>query len=126
VRELEHCVEQARWGAEGGVIGPADLPHEIRAAVEGEAAAGGADREVADLFYDRIVEGGESFWDVVRSPLMRREVSKKDVRRLIRRAYDEAGGSYKGVARLFHMEEDHKKLLDFLGKHDLRAPKRDA
>jgi hypothetical protein len=45
------------------------------------------------------------------------------MRNLIERAYEESVRTYKGVARLFRIEQDHKKLLNFLRYHDLRVKK---
>ena len=104
VRELEHLLVRARFLADGGRITAADLPDTVR-------DAGG------DL-YDRLRAGG-SFWELVRDPFLRRDLSKDDVRALIRRAYEDADRSYKGVAALFGMEREHKRLLDFLHRHDL-------
>jgi transcriptional regulator with GAF, ATPase, and Fis domain len=115
VRELEHLIERARFLAEGSRILPQDLPDAVRRCHE-EAG----DRQApADRLYDRIVRDGESFWDVAHGPFLRREVSRDDARKLIARAHKEAGGSYKGVAELFRIEEEYKRLLSFLRNHDL-------
>jgi len=122
VRELEHAIERARFIAPGSRIRPDDLPRAVREDVR--AAASDAECSV-DLLYRRVVEGGEPFWDVVHRPFMRREVSRDTVRSLVARAYEEAGRSYKGVAALFRIERDYKKLLNFLRNHGLGAPPRD-
>lgn len=66
-----------------------------------------------------MVDDGESFWDVVREPFLRRKLGPDVVRVLIARAYDDSGGSYRRVGRRFGIESDRKKLLNFLRNHNL-------
>jgi transcriptional regulator with GAF, ATPase, and Fis domain len=120
VRELEHAIERARFIAADARIQPDDLPHAVRRG----AQATTADAEsCADRLFDRIVDGGEAFWDVVHEPFLRREVSRDEARKLVARAYEEAGSSYKGIATLFRIEGDYKKLLNFLRNHGLGVEK---
>jgi len=122
VRELERIVERALLLAGGPEIQPADLPDELlpgRLSRRGDSGA----IDIARSLYKKIVEDGEDFWDVVQQPYLHREISKVALRRLIEQAYEESGRSYKGVARLFGIEQDHKKLLNFLRYHDLRVKK---
>jgi DNA-binding NtrC family response regulator len=122
VRELEHVVERACLLADGPVILPASLPEAMRRAAarpstRDPALAGspGAPPPAAgDRLYDLVVSGGGSFWDLVQRPYLAREIPREDVRALVLRAYREGGHSYKGVARLFRIESEHKKLLNFL------------
>jgi DNA-binding NtrC family response regulator len=121
VRELERIVERATIMAEGPVIGPADLPA-LDAAHESSPAQGGDTSEsLADELYDRVVRRGQSFWTAVHRPYMDRSLQAGAVRGLIRRARDEAGGSYRNMARLFGIEtfQGYKKLTAFLRNHGL-------
>ena len=88
VRELEHLVARSRLLAAGALVLPSDLPEALRT---GGGARAQAAPEIDSRLYERIVQGGESFWQVVQEPYLRREVSRDEVRRLIARAYDEAG-----------------------------------
>jgi len=60
---------------------------------------------------------------VVQRPYLAHELTRDEVQRLIERAYREAGYSYKGVARLFGIEPDHVKLLNFLRNQKLGVKK---
>jgi DNA-binding NtrC family response regulator len=123
VRELEHIVERALILARGEVIGPDDLPDEVRTTGGNESAAETAPLHAADALLVRILEGGESFWDVVQKPYLRREVSRETARRLVASAYEQAGGSYKEMARLLGVADEYRRLLNFLHFHDLRVRK---
>jgi transcriptional regulator with GAF, ATPase, and Fis domain len=119
VRELEHVIERAVIVAAGPLIVPEDLPPAVLQGATASAettqvkSVGGA-----TSLFERIVRGGESFWECVHQPYLRRELAREDVRRLIEMAHAEAG-SYKAVAELFRMPGDHKRLLDFLRNHGL-------
>ena len=53
---------------------------------------------------------------------MRRDITRGDIRDLVRKGLEEARGSYKIVARLFNMEEsEYKRFLNFLRKHDCQV-----
>ena len=54
---------------------------------------------------------------------MQREITKSNVRDLVRRGLQETRGSYKIVVKLFNMDSsDYKKFLNFLRKHDCQLP----
>jgi hypothetical protein len=75
-----------------------------------------------DLF-KRLLEERESFWSVVYPLYMQREITKGNVRDVVRKGLEEARGNYKIVARLFNMEQrDYKRFLNFLRKHDCQLP----
>jgi hypothetical protein len=80
-------------------------------------------RTVSDDLLQRLLEERESFWTVVYPLFMRREITKADVRELVRKGLEEARGNYKMVARIFNMEpRDYKRFLNFLRKHDCQVP----
>ena len=83
-------------------------------------------RTVADDLYQRMLEQRESFWTTVYPLFMDREITRANVREVIRRGLEEARGNYKIVARLFNMEpRDYKRFLNFLRKHDCQIPFKD-
>jgi hypothetical protein len=83
-------------------------------------------RTVADDLYKRMVEDHESFWNVVYPLYMEREITRSNVRDLIRKGLEESRGNYKLVARMFNMEPgDYKKFLNFLRKHQCQLPFKD-
>jgi hypothetical protein len=62
---------------------------------------------------------GKSFWAVVHPLFMGRELTKTDVREIIRRGLETTQGSYRKLVELFHMSPtDYKRFLAFLYQHD--------
>ena len=78
-------------------------------------------RTVADDLYKRMIEQHESFW-TASVLFMDREITRANVREVVRRGLEEARGNYKIVARLFNMEaRDYKRFLNFL-RNDCQIP----
>ena len=71
----------------------------------------------------RVIEDRESFWTAVYPLYMNRDITRSNVRDLVRKGLEEARGNYKIVLRLFNMESrDYKRFLNFLRKHDCQLP----
>jgi len=124
VRELENVIERLVVNARREVATPDDLPPEVRQQ-RGVSLRPKRERRrtVADDLYKRIREEQESFWTAVYPLYMQREITKDNVRDLVRKGLEEARGNYKIVAKLFNMEpHDYKKFLNFLRKHDCQLP----
>ncbi len=124
VRELENVIERLVVTVSGTTIGVEHLSSEIRAC---DAVLLRPKRErrrtVADDLYKRMIEQHESFWTAVYPLFMDREITRANVREVVRRGLEEARGNYKIVARLFNMEaRDYKRFLNFLRKHDCQIP----
>jgi len=124
VRELENVIERLVVTVSGSAIGVEHLSSEIRAY---DAVLLRPKRErrrtVADDLYKRMIEQHESFWTAVYPLFMDREITRANVREVVRRGLEEARGNYKIVARLFNMEaRDYKRFLNFLRKHDCQIP----
>jgi transcriptional regulator with PAS, ATPase and Fis domain len=124
VRELENVIERLVVNVQHSTIEFEDLPTEVRSH---DPIALRPKRErrrtVADDLYKRLVEGKESFWTTVYPLFMDREITRGNVREVVRRGLEEARGNYKIVARLFNMEpRDYKRFLNFLRKHDCQIP----
>jgi transcriptional regulator with PAS, ATPase and Fis domain len=124
VRELENVIERLVVTCRDHLIRAEDLPLEIRMR-QGIALRPRKERRrtVADDLYKRLVDERESFWTVVYPLYMQREITRSNVRDLVRKGLEEARGNYKIVARLFNMDQgDYKKFLNFLRKHDCQVP----
>jgi hypothetical protein len=68
--------------------------------------------------YDRVVREGESFWTAVYAPFMARDMTRADLRELIRMGLEKTSGNYKLLTELFNMPvSDYKRLLNCLKKH---------
>jgi len=127
VRELENVIERLIVRASEEVLTLADLPPEIRAQ-RGVALRPKRERRrtIADDLYRRLTEERQSFWSAVYPLYMRREITRANVREVIRKGLEEARGNYKIVARIFNMEPtDYKRFLSFLRKHDCQLPFKD-
>ena len=62
--------------------------------------------------------GRESFWSVVYAPFMSRDLTRDDLRALVRKGLEQTNGSYRLLTELFQMRiDDYKRFLNFLRKH---------
>jgi transcriptional regulator with PAS, ATPase and Fis domain len=136
VRELKNVAERLIVRARKGPIGLEDLPVNgaggpaavtagTKPAGRGPAAAPAADatsRAAAALF-ERIVTRRESFWTAVYAPFMTRDLTRDDVRSLVKAGLQHTRGNYKVLLELFNMEPgDYKRFLNFLRKHQCHMP----
>jgi transcriptional regulator with PAS, ATPase and Fis domain len=128
VRELKNVVERliVRHHTRRE-IGPDDLPREILGASSGEsertAATPTAFKTPSQEMWDRMVVKGESFWDVVYPAFIDRELTKTDLRHLVRAGLQRTQGSYRKLVELFRMAPgDYKRFLAFLYQHDCHLP----
>ena len=124
IRELENVIERLVVTSRAEIVTLDDLPMEIRTrrnlALRPKRERR---RTVADDLYKRLVENKESFWTVVYPLYMQREITRSNVRDLVRKGLEEARGNYKIVTRLFNMDSrDYKRFLNFLRKHDCQVP----
>jgi transcriptional regulator with GAF, ATPase, and Fis domain len=124
VRELENVIERLVVTGRSDSILPEELPMEVRMHNNVSLRPKRERRRtVADDLYKRLIEERESFWAAVYPLYMDREITKGNVRDLVRKGLEEARGNYKIVARMFNMEQrDYKRFLNFLRKHDCQVP----
>ena len=125
VRELRNIAERLTCRCPGGIIHADDLPLEIRtgsAVVESAPARVGSPAP-AQALLDRILLKGESFWDVAYEPFMARDLTREDVRHLVRVGLEQTRGNYKALVQLFNMDpQDYKRFLNFLRKYGCHMP----
>jgi two-component system response regulator AtoC len=124
VRELENVIERLVVTGRNHTVAPDDLPMEIRTHQGiGLRPKRERRRTVADDLYKKLVEERESFWTAVYPLYMQREITRGNMRDLVRKGLEDARGNYKIVAKLFNMEQrDYKRFLNFLRKHDCQLP----
>ena len=124
VRELENVIERLVVTGRNNTVMPDDLPMEIRTHQGiGLRPKRERRRTVADDLYKKLVEERESFWTAVYPLYMQREITRGNMRDLVRKGLEDARGNYKIVAKLFNMEQrDYKRFLNFLRKHDCQLP----
>jgi DNA-binding NtrC family response regulator len=126
VRELKNVVERLVVRARNGEIGRDDLPLEVlrtaAPAVQPEPATQ-ATRPAADMLFERMVNGGESFWSCVYAPFMSRDLTRDDLRTIVRKGLERTSGNYKVMVELFNMAaDDYKRFLGFLRKYQCHMP----
>ena len=77
----------------------------------------------ADMLFERMVNGGESFWSSVYAPFMSRDLTRDDLRKIVQIGLESTNGNYRLLIQLFNMpDEDYKRFLSFLRKHDCHLP----
>ncbi|MEQ1920144.1 MAG: 3-hydroxyacyl-CoA dehydrogenase NAD-binding domain-containing protein [Elusimicrobiota bacterium] len=77
----------------------------------------------ADAAWQDMMVGGRNFWMAVHPLFINRELTKNDVREIIRRGLSQTQGSYRDVVELFHLPaRDYKRFLAFLSQHDCHLP----
>jgi transcriptional regulator with PAS, ATPase and Fis domain len=124
VRELLNVIERLAVTGRHETIRLEDLPAEVRVQQSVTIRPRKERRRtVADDLYKRLVDEQGSFWAVVYPLYMQREITRSNVRDVVRKGLEEARGNYKIVARLFNLEpNDYKRFLNFLRKHDCQLP----
>jgi transcriptional regulator with PAS, ATPase and Fis domain len=132
VRELKNIVERLVVRASDVPIEPRDLPLEVLRGTSGEpqqtpAAAPTVTttpaRSASEALFERMVNGGESFWSAVYAPFMSRDLTRDDVRAIVRRGLERTGGNYRVMVELFNMPtDDYKRFLGVLRKYQCHMP----
>jgi transcriptional regulator with GAF, ATPase, and Fis domain len=132
VRELKNVIERivVRQNKRGGDITVEELPCEVldastfgRGRTETTARAAVDVKSRVELLWDRMVSDGESFWTVVYPAFIDRELTKTDLRQMIKAGLQRTQGSYRKLVELFRMAPaDYKRFLAFLYQHDCHLP----
>jgi len=127
VRQLRNVVERLVLKADSPLIDVQQLPPDVSAhrtatLTPGLPAVNPSGTCDATLV-TRMLDGGESFWDVVHAPFMSRDLPRKDVRAVVARGLQETRGNYRMLVTLFNMPPcDYKRFLSFLRKFDCCLP----
>jgi len=128
VRELCNVVERVVLKATGPAIHFGDLPPELAGRPKTPAAP--VDTLVTapaatefELMAERMLKHGDSFWSAVYPAFMSRDMTRTDLRAIVRRGLEETSGNYRMLVRRFNMPlDDYKRFLSFLRKHDCHLP----
>jgi transcriptional regulator with PAS, ATPase and Fis domain len=120
VRELQNVVESLIWTVGSDAIEADQLPAALRTPDAGRATASRERRrQLADELYANLLNGSFSFWDHVHTLFLNRDLTRHDLRELVRRGLAATNGNYRALLKLFGMEEkDYKRFLNFLATHD--------
>lgn len=124
VRELKNIAERLIVRSTDQEIDRDELPLELlRIAPAPVSAAVPLTRTAGDRLFDRLVNGGESFWSCVYAPFMSRDLTRDDVRSVVRQGLERTSGSYRVMVELFNMPvADYKRFLSFLRKYQCHMP----
>ena len=115
VRELRNVAERIAVTRFPGAVRPEELPLDLTAPPRPVAVAV---RRQSDELFERLTAGHESFWQAVYDPFAAHDLTREDVRAVVRRGLTETRGNYRLLVRLFNMDErDYKRFLSFLRKH---------
>ena len=122
VRELQNVVEQATWLATGEVVDVAQLPEGLRVSSQPVRATRERRAQIADELYAGLVSGGYSFWDHIYPLFLSRDITRHDMRELVRKGLSTTRGNYRALLKLFGMSsQDYKRFLNFLSAHECGA-----
>lgn len=131
IRELKNVVERLVLKASGQIIRPTDLPADVfkpliaaASTAPGDAAGRKGDaRSAAEELAARMLQNGESFWSAVYPVFMSRDLTRDDLRKIVQLGLESTNGNYRLLIQLFNMpDEDYKRFLSFLRKHDCHLP----
>ena len=123
VRQLQNMIEQLTWMTPKDEVDLDDLPGALRMpAGAGILPARERRRQVADDLYHGLVTGVYAFWDHTYPLFMNRDITRHDLRELVRRGLATTCGNYRALVKLFRMPpKDYKRFLNFLAAHDCRV-----
>ena len=122
VRELQNIVEQTVWLSGGPIIEVKDLPASLQVASHTVLPMKERRTQVADELYHALVDSGYSFWEHIYPLFLARDITRHDMRELVRRGLAVTRGNYRTMLKLFGMSaRDYKRFLNFLAAHECRA-----
>jgi DNA-binding NtrC family response regulator len=123
IRQVENMIERLTVTCQREIAQLEDLPLAIRTQQVRPKPVAPKPLTVPEELYRRLVVERESFWDAVYPLYMSRDITRTQLRELVRRGLRETRGSYKIVLALFNMPPaEYKRFLGFLRKHDCHVP----
>jgi two-component system, NtrC family, response regulator HydG len=128
IRELKNVVERVVLKATGQVVQLSDLPSDVvertPAASDRRGEGGGpAQLSVAEELLGRMAKDGDSFWAVVYPLFIARDLTRRDLREIVQLGLEHTNGNYRLLVQFLNMpQEDYKRFLSFLRKHDCHLP----
>jgi transcriptional regulator with PAS, ATPase and Fis domain len=126
VRQLKNIAERLIVRTQHALITLGDLPPEVSGRARAAAVAAAVapvERAPIEMVFDRMVKHRESFWSAVYPAFMTRDLTRNDLRFIVRRGLQETSGSYKMLVELLNMKPtDYKRFLNFLRKHECHVP----
>ena len=78
---------------------------------------------MADQLFDQMIKERQSFWTVVYAPFMSRDLTRDDLRAIVKKGLERTSGNYKVLVELLNMPQaDYKRFLGFLRKFHCHMP----
>ena len=124
VRELQNVVEQMAWlsASPDEPIGVEQVPALVKSMGQSILPLSERRRQVADELYQALVHGGYSFWEHIHPLFLSRDITRHDIRELVRRGLSVSRGSYRTLLELLGIPAgDYKRFMNFLSTHDCSA-----
>ena len=139
VRELKNVAERLVVGSRSGRIETTSLPSDVSArstqsAPRSDVAlmasstvltvpvshpSAAAASSTLQHRLDRLMKDRVSFWSEVHEPFMNHDITREDVRQLVREGLAHTRGNYKMLVRAFNMDpRDYKRFLSFLRTYE--------
>jgi DNA-binding NtrC family response regulator len=127
VREVKNVVERLVVRAGGRQILVSDLQSDVMRTMPvvggGVGSTAMPAKVAAERLFDALVNDRQSFWSVVYEPFISRDLTRADLRAVIKRGLESTSGNYKVLVDLFNMKpDDYKRFLGFLRKYHCHIP----
>jgi hypothetical protein len=72
--------------------------------------------------FQALSSGGYGFWEHVHPLFLSRDITRHDIRELVRRGLNVSRGNYRSLLQLLGIPpEDYKRFMNFLATHQCRA-----
>lgn len=120
VRQLQNVMEQTALVCTSAPITVDDLPAAIVESVKGHVRSNRERRrQLTDDLFEALVAGQYGFWENIHGMFMSRDVTRHDLRQLVRRGLAETQGNHRALLRLFRIpDSDYKRFMNFLSSYD--------
>jgi len=127
VRELQNVIEQIVSLAQSGVpVSLSQIPVPVRSGTQAVPPGRERRRQVSDELYEALVSGHYTFWDHIHPLFLSRDMTRHDMRELVRRGLSVTRGNYRGLLELFRIpSHDYKRFMNFLTTHQTGADYRE-
>lgn len=121
VRQVRSCVETGFYMSDGPLITLQDVGDVLEGSARVQQLRRIPFLGSTEYFLRRMVDEGQSFWDVIHQPFIERDLNRNQVRQLIAEGLKRSGGSYKRLINLLGIaQDDYLKFMDFLRHQRLK------
>jgi DNA-binding NtrC family response regulator len=119
IRELQNVVEHLAWMCKSSEVALDELPNEIAGDPHALLPKHERRRQLSTELYDALVDGHYHFWDHIHTLFLSRDMTRHDLRQLLRRGLIATRGNYRALLNLFGMpDSDYKRFMNFLAAYD--------